>query len=97
MARCSFTWVAGPVKFDSVLGLGRLWFEYCTLEDGPVMGQLLVAELFFVHSVILEWPLQSGLSGQANANIVAIILASSRTKINKLVKLMISQAELRWM
>ena len=64
MARCNFTWVAGPVKSDSVLGLGRLWFEYCTLEDGPVMGQLLVAELFFVHSVILEWPVQSGLSGQ---------------------------------
>ena len=95
MARCSFTWVAGPVKFDSVLGLGRLWFEYCTLEDGPVMGQLLVVELFFVHSVILEWPVQSGLSGQAHT--VAIILASSRTKIDKLVKLMISQAELRWM
>ena len=95
MARCSFTWVAGPVKFDSVLGLGRLWFEYCTLEDGPVMGQLLVVELFFVHSVILEWPVQSGLSRQAHT--VAIILASSRTKINKLVKLMISQAELRWM
>ena len=91
MARCSFTWVAGPVKSDSVLGLGRLWFEYCTLEDGPVMGQLLVAELLFVHLRM------ASSIGAFRANTVAIILASSRTKINKLVKLMISQAELRWM
>ena len=46
MARCTFTWVAGPVKFDSVLGLGRLWFEYCTLEDGPVMEQLWLLSCF---------------------------------------------------